>query len=298
MRRQHAVRYLLLKHLWLLRHHVSRERHREIAESLRVDIEPDRYVVRWQDRGTPQSFAIAREQLLLYERGDVFRKRDSARSDRVNEEEGEAFARHAFGMDSGTDRTAPARVVSRAWPAIFWSLAVLAAVAAADERVTGLCLLLAAAMAAEFVHHGRTAAWPLLGMGTLVVGLPYTAILGNGWLAVLHFLDPDRRRRGLRVGAALLLLAAGVVLAGMAGRVPSGGSSLLLLGLLAAAVVIGRSLIGVHLRLYPLVFPVLCAGLVADGHPLAAGVGILGAGLGLLGTTLLLRVWPLRLQPA
>src|SRR5688572_18654840 len=113
MNKPHAVRFLLLKHLWLVRDGVPPGRHEEVARSLQVAVESDHYTIRWTDGGRPCLHRIAVDDLSFYRRGDVATEtHNRAELDRPNEQIAAAFARQALGLSVVSPpgaRTAPDR---------------------------------------------------------------------------------------------------------------------------------------------------------------------------------------------
>jgi hypothetical protein len=279
MNKPHAVRFLLLKHLWLIRAGVPPGRHEEVARSLQVEVESDHYTIRWTDGGRPCLHRIPVDDLSFYRRGDVATEAQKrAELDRPNEVVAAAFARQALGLDvvspAGATTAGPDRISRSA----FGYAALLTTAAAVDPAGWWAYALLAAASLAELHPRLRAFVWPAFTLSALAAGLTTTAAVAGLALAVLTLFDA--RRRHPLSGAAALLAIAGV--AAVAHQAGDGRSSILLALALAPAafvVVLGRALFGVHRQFFPLVFPVFCLGLIADGHPAGGLVGVVGAAL-------------------
>src|SRR5262249_51121938 len=122
----------------------------------------------------------------------------------------------------------------------------------------------------------------VLGIALAYAGTPAAALIGNAGLAVLSFADPDRKWRALRIAAHLAAAAFSLVMF-LRQPAPAAGWTYVLVALLVAiATIYFRWLNGSHFRLYPLVFPLVCVGLVWNGEWSAGAIGLLGAILGLV----------------
>jgi len=281
MNKHQALRFLLLKHLWMLRGRVAAERHGRIAQSLEVDRTDTNWVVTWADEGERKRFEFPLDEVALYIRGDLG-QRVAVGTDVRNEVLGERFARQAYGISDNLGRE---RRVSRfERPAL--QLAGCAAVLIAMVATASLAALPAVALGAamsltEFWFRKGKAVNAALGIALAFAGTPAAALIGNVGLAVLSFADPDRKWRGLRIAAHLAAAAVSLV---MFLREPAPAASwvyVVMALVVAAATIYFRWLHGSHFRLYPLVFPLVCAGLVWNGEGIAGAVGLLGAILGL-----------------
>ncbi len=80
MRSDHALRYLLLKHLWRLRSFTDRRFHSDIAKSLRVEQVAGAYIVSWTHRDGPHRVECPTDRFLFYKRGDVPDQKGRSRS--------------------------------------------------------------------------------------------------------------------------------------------------------------------------------------------------------------------------
>jgi hypothetical protein len=66
MNKHHALRFLLLKHLWMLRAHVPAERHRRIAQSLAIEKTANTWVVAWTDGDERKTFEFPLDDIALW----------------------------------------------------------------------------------------------------------------------------------------------------------------------------------------------------------------------------------------
>lgn len=71
MNREKAVQYLLLDHLWRRRQEGDPALRPEIADTLKVVGHDSHFEVVWQSRGQEQSWRIDKDQLSLFQRGDL-----------------------------------------------------------------------------------------------------------------------------------------------------------------------------------------------------------------------------------
>src|SRR5665213_1189102 len=145
MNRHHALRFLLLKHLWILRAHVPAERHRRIAQSLKVEKVANSWVVSWLDGDARKTLEFALDDVALYVRGDLGSKVPSG-SDARNEVLGERFARQALGIADNLGRQAKVGRFERLGFQLFGCAVVVAAMMATASRPALPAVALAAAM--------------------------------------------------------------------------------------------------------------------------------------------------------
>jgi hypothetical protein len=277
MNRHHALRFLLLKHLWMLRAHVPPERHRRIAQSLKVEKNASVWVVAWLDGDERKTLEFPLDDVALYVRGDLGGKVPVG-SDARNEELGERFARQALGIADSLGRQARVGRFERLGFQVFGCSVVMAAMmATASKPALAAVTLVAAMLLTEFWFRKGKTVNAVLGLALAALGTPAAALIANAGLAVLNFADPDRKWRGWRI-AAHLAAAAWSVAALLRQPTPA-VAMVFVAAAVVAAVAIGyfRWLNGSHFRLYPLVFPLVCAGLVWDGDWMPAAIGLLGS---------------------
>lgn len=281
MNKHQALRFLLLKHLWMLRGRVPAERHGRIAQSLGIDRTDTNWVVTWADNGERRKFEFPLDEVALYVRGDLG-QRVAVGTDARNEELGERFARLAYGINDNLGREKRVNRFERPALQLAGCAAVLIAmVATASSSVLPAVTLAGAMSLTEFWFRKGKAVNAILGIALACAGTPAAALVGNAGLAALSFADPDRKWRGLRI-AAHLAAAAFALAMFLRQPAPATGWVYVVVALLAAvATVYVRWLHGSHFRLYPLAFPFVCAGLVWNGEWMPGAVGLVGAILGL-----------------
>jgi hypothetical protein len=280
MNKHQALRFLLLKHLWMLRGRVPAERHGRIAQSLEIDRTDTRWVVTWTDDGERKRFEFPLDEVALYVRGDLGR-RVAVGTDARNEVLGERFARLAYGINDNLGREKRVSRFERPSLQFAGCAAVLVAMAATASAALPAVALASVMSLTEFWFRKGKAVNAVLGIALAYVGVPAAALLGNAGLAALSFADPDRKWRALRIAAHLAAAAFALV---MFLRQPAPSASwvyVVAAFLVATATTYVRWLHGSHFRLYPLVFPLVCVGLVWNGEWLAGAIGLLGAILGL-----------------
>ena len=287
MNRHHALRFLLLKHLWVLRAHVPAERHRRIAQSLKVEKAGQSWIVTWLDGDEPKTFEFPLDGIALYVRGDLGGK-VAAGGDARNEVLGERFARHALGIADDLGRQANVGRFERLGFQVLGCGVVMAAMMATASWPALPAVTLAAAMTlAEFWFRQGKTANAVLGLALAAAGAPAAALIANAGLAVLNFADPDRKWRAYRI-AAHLAAAAWSVAALLRQPAPAVLTVFVAAAAVAAlAIIYFRWLNGSHFRLYPLVFPLVCAGLVWNGEWMPGAIGLLGSVVGFAAPLLL-----------
>lgn len=281
MSKTHALRYLLLKHLWKLRHHVPGERHREIATTLSALKEGDAWVVRWRDLNEDRHYAIPLDDVAFYVRGDSPRSADIAPgTDRRNEDTGFRFACFALGLPPDTKTGLRELNV----PDIRWQLAGHLALLAAmvlysPTSMAAPGLVLAALLASEYWRRKGKQILPLIGGLFCAVGWPLLAVFVNVPLTVLQFLDTDPWGRTWRVWAHICVIGSAAAL--LVVEPPDLHWDWWFLAVLAVAsgTALVRWLHGPHLRVYPLVFPFACLGIFAEGYVVPSLIGLGGATL-------------------
>ena len=278
MNKHHALRFLLLKHLWKLRVHVSAERHRAIAESLDIEKTAVNWVVQWTDGGERRTFEFPLDDIALYIRGDLGGSRTPFGNDIKNEVLGERFARQALELTGDLDRQAAAGRFERLGLQLFGCAVILAAMVATASLPALPAVALAAAMSlTEFWFRKGKTLNAVLGIALAAFGTPAAALIANTGLMVLNFADPDRKWRNYRI-AAHLAAAGWAVAAFVRHPAPVVAAVFVATAILAAFVIIYlRWLNGSHFRLYPLVFPLVCAALVWDGQWIPGVIGLLGS---------------------
>ncbi|MEZ5665908.1 MAG: hypothetical protein R3F55_00410 [Alphaproteobacteria bacterium] len=295
MHREKALRFLLLRHLWLRRHEAGPARQRAVARSLTVTRAGDGFVAQWRDGAQQRRLEIAASEVALYRRGDEYGAGGAAGGDRINAALGARFAALALGLP---EQSAPpaARAGAR------WAAADLAA--ALPCLGVALWLLVTAAavfwpLAAMLALWAAAGVWrPWGGLAaagaTLLVPLlavmPFTGLLGGLGLAAATVLDPDPRLRPARV---VLALAAAAWSASQIRGVP--GDGIVAVAALAggAALVAIGSLFGSALGPVLVALPAVAAGLVLDGAGILAWLAPLAAtGLGAALCALAPRLWP------
>jgi hypothetical protein len=287
MNKHHALRFLLLKHLWMLRAHVAPERHRRIAQSLAIDKTVTTWIVSWVDGDERKTFEFPLDEVALYVRGDL-RNAPATGSDARNEALGDRFARQALAIPDHLQRQARVSRFERLGFQLAGCAVVVAAMMAAASLPALASVGLAGAMSLpEFWFRKGKRLNAGLGLALAAVGLPASALLANLGLAVLNFSDPDRKWRSSRIAAHL---AASAWSFAVLLRHPAPHSSPALVaaaGLVALVITYFRWLNGSHFRLYPLVFPLVCTGLVWDGEWMAGAIGLLGSVAGFVAPLLL-----------
>jgi hypothetical protein len=281
MNKHQALRFLLLKHLWMLRGRVAPERHGRIAQSLEIDRTDTDWVVTWTDEGERKRFEFPLDEVALYVRGDLG-QRVAVGTDARNEVLGERFARQAYGIADNLGREARVSRFERPALQLAGCAAVLVAMMATASLSALPAVTLAAAMSlTEFWFRKGKAVNAVLGLALAWAGTPVAALIGNAGLAALSFADPDRKWRALRIAAHLAAAAFSLV---MFLRHPAPATSwtyVVVAFVVATATIYFRWLHGSHFRLYPLVFPLVCVGLVWNGEWLPGAIGLIGAILGL-----------------
>ena len=300
MKTEHTLRYLLLHHLERLEGAVPRERYLEVTRSLRVEVEGRAtYTVIYRDHGEEQVRKLPFDDFRFYERGDTRSEARSFDDDLANrnEERARRFAEQVFGVTGGSLPPPPAEPLE-AYPRAAMAELTLFAVAmawSAELNAIGSLALLGLALA-EFAPRGRLICSGLLCI-VAITSPASAALLAASAYGLLQLLDPNPDQRSTRAGLCLLAAA-------LAGGQLALGSQTAGWGLAAAGAVIVatglagfRSFYSSHFRALSLALPFYCAGLVADGHPRAAGIGLTILALGAVFTAAAHRWSPMQRRP-
>ena len=241
----------------------------------------------WADNGERRKFEFPLDEVALYVRGDLG-QRVAVGTDARNEELGERFARLAYGINDNFGREKRVSRFERPALQLAGCAAVLIAMVATASSSALPAVALAAAMSlTEFWFRKGKAVNAILGIALAYAGAPAAALIGNAGLAALSFADPDRKWRALRIAAHLAAAAFSLVMFLRQPAPATGWVYVVVALLVAAAAVYVRWLHGSHFRLYPLVFPLVCAGLVWNGEWMPGVIGLLGSAVGFAAPLLL-----------
>src|SRR6201999_1235396 len=203
MNKHQALRFLLLKHLWMLRGRVAAERHGRIAQSLAIDRTDTNWVVTWADNSERRKFEFPLDEVALYVRGDLGQG-VAVGTDARNEELGERFARLAYGINDNLGREKRVSRFERPALQLAGCAAILIAMVATASSSAMPAVALAAAMSlTEFWFRKGKSVNAAIGIALACAGVPAAALIGNCGLAALNFADPDRKWRASRVAAHL-----------------------------------------------------------------------------------------------
>lgn len=298
MKTEHAVRYLLLRHLKSFETALPSKELAEVMTSLSVVPEGRGHRLRWRLAGHEQERPLPPGTFTLYRRGDIPGGRTGVeRENRDNNAVARDLASAMLGVRAeAADRLLPGEALE---PLRLWSAGELVLLTAGLWYPGGLhfnaALALLAFGAAEFGARGRLyASWLLLPLA--VCAPPTAALLAGLACAGLQLLDPDARWRGVRVAACVL--AAAVSGARLVSMPPDPGSlsTAAFLAPLMIALFTVRWLHGTHFRAVPLVLPIFCLGLALDGPAPAAWMGAGTLTLATLGRLALRRLLPVQRQ--
>lgn len=266
MRKEKALRHLLLRHLHACREAVSPGRYAEAARSLAVTATPKGYLVRWEFQGRTHELSVPGDDFDFYRRGDTAKA--AAENDRCLATHNDRNARLLAGRILGTagppgPRASLGRPPAALVGATLNALAVLGGMVAGGMPLSS-GLAAAALPLLEFLPHGRLAAccWliplaftPLAG-GVLCLALAY---------GVMQYLDPEPALRPLRVGLCALAAVLGAFGVDSLGVSPAWTPAVLVFAASVGFAVI-RDLYLIHDKAMGLTLPFFAAGLVLSGN--------------------------------
>jgi hypothetical protein len=259
-----ALRYLLLRHLKLLEPRVEPARFRAVTRSLAVTRTADGWKVTWEDAQVPHSRSVPASDFAFYVRGDRDPVAGAAEVHTANETAGRAFAATILGVDAPPDTPLRSTLAPRAVLPVIEAAIVAALLVTWGVVGLAAALLVIAAAAVEAAPGGKVIAGLAL-LALSAITPPGFTVLGGVTYAVLLFLDPDGRLRSIRVTPPLLAVALGLLHWVRGVPLLLDGRSIAAT-LLAAGIVVGRSLHGSHFLLLPLALPMFAAGVAWDGR--------------------------------
>lgn len=290
MKTEHALRYLLLRHLRRYRDAVPAARYLEITRSLTVTRAADDWQLAWRDGGVEHDARIAAADFAFYRRGDTNPERrtliDSI--DTPNNARAARFAAEAFGAQPPPPAV-PEPLEGR--PALAWledGAFVLALLIGGQARLAVFALLLAAAE-----RRGRLwCAAALLPAALLAPAAPVAALAAV--YAGLQWLDPNRTARSARIALAAAAALIAVLRLSIAGGVDGGLLATVAVTAAAAAVFIALTVQRIHFRALPLAWPWLCVGLAVAGDSGTAWLGLAALAAGIAAGTAARHLAPLQ----
>lgn len=276
MRKEKALRHLLLRHLYAYREAVSPGRYAEAARSLAVTATPEGYLVRWAFQGRAHELSVPGDDFDFYRRGDTAKA--AAENDRCLATHNDRNARLLAGRILGAGASPPPRSTPGRPPAglvgaTLNALAVLGGMVAGGMPLSS-GLAAAALPLLEFLPHGRLAAccWliplaftPLAG-GVLCLALAY---------GIMQYLDPEPALRPLRVGLCALAAVLGAFGMASPGVSPAWTPAVLVFAASVGFAVI-RDLYLIHDKAMGLALPFFAAGLVLSGN-IGSGLAVWAA---------------------
>jgi hypothetical protein len=170
MRSEHALRYLLLKHLWKLRSLTDPDLHAEVAKSLNVEQIAGLYIITWTRRSESNRIECPADLFGFYKRGDIPTEQEGSapRAAHDNEEAAHRMAAGILAVSSQPSESG--RPVGLYYDVWRWPL--LCTLAAAASLVPSRSLLL-------FVLAGTTVLETRVRTYRLYVGLAAALILGG-----------------------------------------------------------------------------------------------------------------------
>ncbi|HSQ00366.1 MAG TPA: hypothetical protein VL049_24360 [Candidatus Dormibacteraeota bacterium] len=287
MKTEHALRYLLLRHLRRHRDAVPAARLLEVTRSLSVVRAGDDWLITWRDGGASRSTRIAAAELVFYRRGDT--QPDSRAADdsvaTPNNARAARFAAELFGVPL-PPAVADEGLEARPWLGWLEDAGLALALLLGSQPLLAIAVI--ALAAAE--RRGRRLCAALLLPVALVAPPAPVAMLAIAY-ATLQWLDPDRTARAARIA-----LAGGAALVAVLRLSALGGSlaGTLVLGIAAAGVFVAATVQRIHFRALPLAWPWLCVGLAAAGASAAGWLGLAALAGALIAGVAARDRWPVQ----
>jgi hypothetical protein len=267
-KRRHALRYFLLRYLWSARERVPVELYREISESLTVDEGDDGFTVRWTRGGSGFSRFFRKSDFRLFARSsEGGNGKDLVEAHHTVRRLGREFAEYALGVERliGADREEPFFSQTLFHLILYATCAVILLVTGGSELAPAALLMLGL-FAVEFWHpSGKTLTIPLVVL-FIPAGFHFIGMITAASYSLLHFLDPDDRRRSLRVVMSVSALAYAVISVEAHDIQPSYSHWILPMAFAAGASFVASWVVGTHFRMMPLIFPFACIGFFLDGY--------------------------------
>jgi hypothetical protein len=275
-RKEPALRYLLLRFLWIAKEHVSLEVYQEVTRSLTVNKTNGKLIVTWQRNGQVYQKSYQRDEFKLYVRGDKSRSEtDQAIDHHHNAILAREFAQDALGIGyfEITTRQEPF------FPDMYLGVAsllvggMLMGIAGGNSFISPVILILTLSFVEFWYPKGKIIV-PLLIAGFTPIGLPFTTIVvGVIWM-VFQMLDPNCHLRLWRIIIAIIAAGYGFLHIVFNPIYPDYDRGLVFVVGVVIITFLARWTIGSHFRSFPLLFPFLCLGLYMDGQNLPAVIGL------------------------
>src|SRR5437867_354719 len=203
MNREHALRYLLLRHLKRVEHQVTPALFDEAACSLQVSKDADGYLVRWTGAGTTRTRRFRESDFAFYQRGDTDAALRAVDEDLTtgNDATAQRFALEVFDLPS-VEPPEPRMARSHAaWPSLAAHAGVIILLVVFTELSPLVGAIVFAIGAVEYARLGRLyASFLFLPLARVAPG---AAAAGAAVYGMLQFLDPDPRLRSVRVAVSL-----------------------------------------------------------------------------------------------
>ena len=285
-KRSNALRYLLLRHLWINRRKVTNEIYLEVSHSLTISNENNRFMIKWQRNGKSLNVEKDEQEFLFYRQGVDIKDAELLPRDteKKNNLLAQQFALEALNIQSGqkTNEIPGAISIGPNSSAIFvlnW-IACFFLLWATGVEHWPVVMLLGIIMSLEYLKWKGKLLSTLIFTAFPFLGFPWIALIGGGIYSLLQFLDPNPYYRGLRVIIPLAGCFAGFIFVSHYDGTSRFEYRLVTLSIICVFVAVFRSTFLSHFRSMPLVFPFLGPAFYLNGFYTA---GWCVAGLSLIG---------------
>lgn len=277
MKKEYALRYLLLRHILEAGRHLPENVLREACSTLHVDLGKEGYKIRWAKEGQTAETVVSEEKFEFYRRGDIDSiscSLSDSLADR-NNSHARDVAERILNLKQCLIRTKREAINIRRRVSIVLDIVFLCAVAVLGELNWTGWLLFVLFILLEWFRKGRlytAVCLCVLAFSSLSAGVFFASIV----YAVLQYLDSNNE---YRIARSILSVCAAVIsffVAGILLKQFNGFNTIFWAVFLSAFIISGcRIFFSTHARAVPLALPFFCAGLAIAGFQKTALAGII-----------------------
>lgn len=279
MKNEHALRYLLLRHLKRFETHVSEPTFWEVTNSLQVTADRNFYKVAWTIGNKQKTKSFKKDEFIFYSRGDTKPKTRSIKDNLANNNDllAQSFAKESLNINLITLPTS-SDAEEALEPYVRYEIGInillMLVIAILGETGYLSCIILLAILLIEYKTQGRLYS-SILFLILAFSGMPGGALIGAIAYAFLQFLDPNPTKRVWRISFCLTASIAILSLAYIGWKPAFHFDTIFIVAfLLAIPLAAIRSLFSIHFRAMPIAMPFVWAGLTLNMQMITATIGI------------------------
>ena len=277
MKREYALRYLLLRHILKAGRYLPENVLREICSTLNVDLGKKGYKIVWAKAGQRVEEIVSEEKFEFYRRGDIDSiscSLSDSLADKNNSQAKEVVER-ILNIKEDFTRTKSKVINMRRRANIVLDMVFLCAVALLGEINLTEWLLFAPFILLEWFRKGRlyiAVCLCVLAFSSLSAGVFFASLI----YVVLQYLDSNNEYRVVRFVLSACAAIISFFVAGILLKQFNGFNTIFWAAFSSAFIISGcRIFFSTHARAVPLALPFFCSGLIIAGFEKTAIVGII-----------------------